>query len=392
MFVHCHCHRLQLACVQAANHTTGIKHVYTTLTTLWKFYHYSPKRAECLKEVKRVLDLPELKIIRPSDTRWLAHERCVKAVKASYSAIVIALNNISEGTHEPEAQGLSKALCKKSTVAAIFLLDYTLPQVAKLSKTLQAENLDLTAISGLVDATLHVLDDAVLPAANWVPELLDTREALEAATDITVTMEDISSFQERVAKPFVNDLKRNISSRFTSQDVVSCFRIFDPKKVPSLESSDLPSYVEDAVKVLIDHYGADRPAETVLGVDVCTPTLISSELHTEWKTFRHFLAKKPKNDMKTQLKELASNEMLETMFPNLSTLSKICLSIPVGTASVERSFSQMKMIKTRLRNRIGESSLSSLMKIAIESPENLSDNDLESIVDIWNRKPRRIAV
>ena len=31
-------------------------------------------------------------------------------------------------------------------------------------------------------------------------------------------------------------------------------------------------------------------------------------------------------------------------------------------------------------------------KIAIESPEKLSDNDLENIIDIWNRKPRRIAV
>ena len=83
LFVHCHCHLLQLACVQAANATSGIKHVYVTLTTLWKFFHYSPKRAECLKVVQRVLDLLELKIVKPSDTRWLAHERCVKAVKAS---------------------------------------------------------------------------------------------------------------------------------------------------------------------------------------------------------------------------------------------------------------------------------------------------------------------
>ena len=34
IFVHCHCHLLQLACVQAANSTPGIKHVYNTLTTL----------------------------------------------------------------------------------------------------------------------------------------------------------------------------------------------------------------------------------------------------------------------------------------------------------------------------------------------------------------------
>ena len=67
--------------------------------------------------------------------------------------------------------------------------------MAKRSKTLQSEKLDLTDISGLVDATLHVLDDAVTPAANWVLELLDTQEALKAATDITVTIAVLSRKQ-----------------------------------------------------------------------------------------------------------------------------------------------------------------------------------------------------
>ena len=84
--------------------------------------------------------------------------------------------------------------------------------------------------------------------------------------------------------------------------------------------------------------------------------------------------------------------MLETMCPSLSTLAKVCLTIPVGTASVERSFSQMKLIKTQLRNHLGDTILSHLMKIAIESPHTLSDEDLEQIIDIWNRKPRRISV
>ena len=44
-----HCHLLQLACVQAANGTTGIKHVYTTLTTLWKFFKGHQKGMRCLK-------------------------------------------------------------------------------------------------------------------------------------------------------------------------------------------------------------------------------------------------------------------------------------------------------------------------------------------------------
>ena len=77
------------------------------------------KRAESLKEIQKVLDLPELKIVKPSDTRWPAHQCCVKAVKASYSSLVLALENIYETSHEPEALGLSKALSTHSTIPAM---------------------------------------------------------------------------------------------------------------------------------------------------------------------------------------------------------------------------------------------------------------------------------
>ncbi len=46
-----------------------------TLLTIWKAFHYSPKKAEKLAEIEAVL-----KMLKPSDTRWLAQERCVCAV------------------------------------------------------------------------------------------------------------------------------------------------------------------------------------------------------------------------------------------------------------------------------------------------------------------------
>ena len=39
---------------------------------------------ECIKELSKVLNMPELKITKLSDTQWLAHTRCVKV---SYSAL-----------------------------------------------------------------------------------------------------------------------------------------------------------------------------------------------------------------------------------------------------------------------------------------------------------------
>ena len=113
LFIHFHCHQLQLACVQAANGTAGIEHVYVTLITLWKLFYYSHKRAQSLKEVQKVLDITKLNIVKASYTSGLVHERCVRAVTASYSAIITALVHIYSESHEPEALVIKKALCKK---------------------------------------------------------------------------------------------------------------------------------------------------------------------------------------------------------------------------------------------------------------------------------------
>ena len=156
------------------------------------------------------MNLPELKIVKPSDTHCLAHERCIKAVKANYAAIVITLGNIYEKSHVPEALGISKALSKESTLSGIFLLDFVLPLVFKLSKCLQTEKLDLSITSSLVHATLHIIAEALLPVANWALKLMDAREEIERVTGVKVTSANIASFQERVAKHFITDLKNNI--------------------------------------------------------------------------------------------------------------------------------------------------------------------------------------
>ena len=79
--------------------------------------------------------------------------------------------------------------------------------------------------------------------------------------------------------------------------------------------------------MLMNHYGAEKPAHTVQGEEFMKLPLITSEVHTEWKFFRCFLSKKPEEDMKAQLRELARNDMLVTMFPNLGALSNVCLGV-----------------------------------------------------------------
>ena len=80
-------------------------------------------------------------------------------------------------------------------------------------------------------------------------------------------------------------------------------------------------------------------------------------------------------------------------FPNLSNLAAIVEVLPVTTATVERTFSSMKLIKTRLRSRMGEDTLEHTMRICIEGPDRLTNDMLEEIVDHYKGlKNRRIVL
>ena len=80
-----------------------------------------------------------------------------------------------------------------------------------------------------MDATLHTLEDALQPAAKWLQDFQEVKEEMDNTVGINSNCDDEASFQSRVTEPFYTKLKENISNHFISQDVVSCFSIFDPK-------------------------------------------------------------------------------------------------------------------------------------------------------------------
>ena len=44
IYIHCACHRLQLASLQAADAITSVKKIFGAMSNLWKLFHYSPKK------------------------------------------------------------------------------------------------------------------------------------------------------------------------------------------------------------------------------------------------------------------------------------------------------------------------------------------------------------
>jgi len=60
------------------------------------------------------------------------------------------------------------------------------------------------------------------------------------------------------------------------------------------------------------------------------------------------------------------NKGLISVFPNVYTILKIELTLPVTSASPERAFSKLKIVKNRLRSIMGQERLQGLMRINYE--------------------------
>ena len=69
------------------------------------------------------------------------------------------------------------------------------------------------------------------------------------------------------------------------------------------------------------------------------------------------------------------------LFPNILILLEMAVICPIGNATVERLFSFLKIVKTKLRNSLGDGTLDRLLRIKMETKEELEDHDLEELVD-----------
>ena len=86
------------------------------------------------------------------------------------------------------------------------------------------------------------------------------------------------------------------------------------------------------------------------------------------------------------------NNDLNNAYPNLAVVYKILGTIAISSATAERSFSRLKLIKTYLRSTMSEERLSSLALISIE--RDMADTtDFDSVIETFSSmRFRRIVL
>ena len=256
VYVHCRCHKLQLAALNAAAEHTEVNRVLGIFLTIWKAFHYSPKKAEKLAEIQAELDSPEIKMQKPSDTCWLARERAVRVVRKSLPALVSTFEKTHDETGGAEAHGIATLLTKYNTVACIDMLSDVLHTVAKRQGNLQAKEIDLASVPGMVDSTTKRLKELKerVSSSTWFKDhsLVFTDSSQLGAKKIVVT--EKAGFLQKVYRPYLQNVIDHINGRMESTDFLSSMSVFDPRDLPNSEER-LNNYGEEKIRILIDFYG-----------------------------------------------------------------------------------------------------------------------------------------
>ena len=259
LYIHCSCHRLQLASMQAAESIAPVKNMFGTMGNLWKLFYYSPKKAEALKEVQSVLKLPELKIVKPSHTRWLSHERYVQAIRKELPALIVTLQQLHEVSGDAEAYGLAMVLSSFSGVATIFLLQSVLDLLAKLNCFMQRKATDFSKLPVILENIVSELNQLKRDDAEWCSQVTACVNKLANEQGIDLTRSStrsgsgsattVSEYCTSVAIHYIDALVSNIKGRFSEGAVklLVSSSIFNPSSFPAEESA-LPEYGKKEVQ------------------------------------------------------------------------------------------------------------------------------------------------
>ena len=332
---------------------------------------------------------------KPSDTCWLSRERAVRAVRRSLPALVNTFEEIYNDTGDAEAHGIATLLTKYTTVACIYMLSDVLHTVAKLQGSLHGKDIDLASVPAMVESTtkrLKELKESPKSSTWFKDHCLVFSDPTQLGTkEIEVTDVMKADFEQNVYRPYLQSVIDHINGRMESTDVISSMSVFDPRQLPSTEKELTDSdYGMEKIKILLSLYGGAQKITFDGKEGFSTPDVDPEETESEWKLFRRVIFVRHRGSTLQQvLSVLLGTTDIVAAFPNLSKLASILMILPVTTATVERTFSTMKLVKTRLRSRMGEDTLEHTMRICIEGPDNLPEDTLDAVIHHYKSSKKR---
>ncbi len=371
-YIHCHAHRLNLVLSDVCKNVEYVSDMFGLLEAIYAFQSVSTIRhavfLDAQSNEERTLKLPQ-----QSDTRWVCKHVGVQFFHKRFQCVIIALQKLKMSANKKEAAEAKGLLLQFKSIDTLFslkLLDDLLSVTNMLSLQLQTVKLDFSACKRLIAACIKTLKDKRTDeyarklweeaAGEYEVQLPENSRHSKRTTTTTASLHDSVVMTTLGARTVVADLvdaegkyrvkvfevidalNNELQRRFVDNSSLLDTTIACDPRSKSFLSFELLSELSDSFPQL--HVNKEAlQAQCVVGKNLLKVEALDSSL----SVYNHLL-------------------QLEQGFPDLVKCFRLVLTIPISSASAERTFSAMRRIKTFSRASMSDNRLSNLAILAIE--------------------------
>lgn len=402
-WVPCAAHSLNLVALAAAESCNAAAAFFSFLEDLYVFFTASTRRYEilttCLSRSGGQTCVPK----RISTTRWSCRANATKALTLGYREIDNALISIANNSEELaevrcKANGIHARMSLLETGIYVFVWNEILERVNACSKYLQNPNLDLNTALATVKSLKRFVEskrDCFTEFEKKGADLCGT--ALYSQTvsrtrqqnvrliplDYGRAPEAVLSASEKFRidnfLPIIDQFTAELTKRLASYEIL-CSRFGFLCRLESCSDEE----IQNSAKKIVEVYGDDL--DESLGNELI-------QFCDFVKLFKDETGKSNLNTSQEQfMYQLILDKGVKSSFPNVEILLRMYLVLMVTNCTAERSFSKMKIIKSRLRTSMTHERLSHLAMLSIESDILYQVNFNQIIDDFANKKVRKVAI
>uniref|UniRef100_A0A0A9GZJ4 HAT C-terminal dimerisation domain-containing protein n=1 Tax=Arundo donax TaxID=35708 RepID=A0A0A9GZJ4_ARUDO len=350
-YVHCFAHKLQLVVVAVVRKHTGIGNFFDMISVLLNVVGASSKRKDMIRDINQELVHKalgcgqlktgtglnqELSLQRPGDTRWSSHYKTLKSLVDLFPIVIKVLEYVEKEDRDDKKQKKDQDI-----VNAIACVNSTKSLLGELRRHGWQSMLgEAYAFCDKHDLSkLEMGDDYVNPKKPRQKTGITNQHHYEVDcfNDVLdwLLQELNSRFNEKTSKLLVYTAAlspKGSFREFNLENLMSLAKLY-PNDFDDGEVRDLQHHL----RLYIADVRADVRFSHIETIGVLSQKMVETRKHI--------------------------------CYPLVYRLLKLVLVLPVATATVERCFLAMKIVKSYLRNRIGDEYLSESLICYVEKRE-----------------------
>ena len=394
---HCSAHRVALVSQQAAEGIEQINKFQDTVTSIYYFFHKSPKRCDQLEDIQKILDDPVVKYKEVHSVRWLSFYKAVETVYRTLDSLITYFDSLSD---DPKAKGMKKKIAQELFISITYgMMDWLKP-IMSLSLFFQQKNIDVGVVKVNVMKCIKELENMRndVVTSDSFSEMIK-RDLIDGNFKSHHTVSKNAQHFNTTKTKFLDKMIQGLQDRFPDLETTNQLAVLGMRPLKYFTDEDeINEWGNIEIQKLSDFYTSKQRHTRVDGTIAESEPLLTCTSETvleEWERCKQIVHsnKYPTSDLASlwgALADLQNSGQLQC--PNLIILAALALTHPVHTCDVERTFSVQNLTLTKLRNRMSPELCDKLIRLKIEGG-NLETFDFDAALEKWaNSKQRRIKL